>query len=249
MNKRSLLSIIVLLAILLAGCNLLTNPQVSIIKPSDVTISENREVSGFDSIEFSTLGKINLIQGDQESLNISGPDNVVPLIITEVRNKTLIIRTEENVSITIPSSQNPLTFTIVVKDLTGLTVSGVGDIQVDALSTTRMDVTMSGAGMVQFNQLSAETINLNLSGVGGMELTGEAQKTTIEISGAGGVNAPDLKTSTADITISGLGGVVIWVTDELTGEISGGGNVSYYGDPQTSTSSTGIGTFKPLGSK
>jgi len=249
MNKHSLLSIIVLLAMLLAGCNLLSNPEDRIIRPSDVNISENREVSGFDSIEFSTLGKINIIQGEQESLNISGPDNVVPLIITEVRNKTLIIRTEENVSITIPSSQNPLTFTIVVKDLTGLTVSGVGDTQVDALSTARMDVTMSGAGVVQFNQLSAETLNLNLSGVGGMELTGEAQKTTIEISGAGGVNAPDLKTSTADITISGLGGVVIWVTDELTGEISGGGNVSYYGDPQTSTSSTGIGTFKPLGSK
>jgi hypothetical protein len=78
MNKHSLLSIIVLLAMLLAGCNLLSNPQDRIIRPSDVNISENREVSGFDSIEFSTLGKINIIQGDQESLNISGPDNVVP---------------------------------------------------------------------------------------------------------------------------------------------------------------------------
>lgn len=243
MNKHSLLIIVVLFAMLLAGCNLLSNPEDRIIRPSDVNISENREVSGFDSIEFSTLGKINLIQGDQESLNISGPDNVVPLIITEVRNKTLIIRTEENISITIPSTNNPLTFTIVVKDLTGLTVSGVGDTQVDALSTARMDVTMSGAGIVQFNQLSAETLNLNLSGVGGMELTGEAQKTTIEISGAGGVNAPDLKTSTADITISGLGGVVIWVTDELTGEISGAGSVNYYGNPQVKTNSSGLGSF------
>ena len=249
MNKRRLLSVIVLLAMLLASCNLLSNPQVKIIRPSDVNISENRDVSGFDSIEFSTLGKVNIIQGDQESLNISGPDNVVPLIITEVRNNTLIIRTEENINITAPSSQNPLTFTIVAKDLSGLTVSGVGDVQVDAVTTPRLDVTMSGAGMVQVNQLVADELDLNLSGAGGMEITGEAQQTTIEISGVGGVNAPDLKTSTADINISGLGGVVIWVTDQLTGEISGSGNVSYYGDPQTSTSSTGIGTFKPLGSK
>ena len=179
MNKHSLLSIDVILAMLLAGCNLLSNPQVKIIRPSDVNISENRDVSGFDSIEFSTLGKINLIQGDQESLNISGPDNVVPLIITEVRNKTLIIRNDENVNITVPSSQNPLTFTIVAKDLTGLTVSGVGDVQLDAVSTPRLEVTMSGAGMVQMNQLGADELDLNLSGAGGMEITGEAQQTTI----------------------------------------------------------------------
>ena len=71
----------------------------------------------------------------------------------------------------------------------------------------------------------------------------------IDISGAGSVNAPDLKIQTANITISGLGGATLWVTDQLTGDISGAGSVSYYGTPQTNTNSSGLGKFKSLGSK
>jgi hypothetical protein len=63
------------------------------------------------------------------------------------------------------------------------------------------------------------------------------------------VEAPDLQIQTANVSVSGLGGATLWVTDELSGEISGAGSVSYYGDPQTNTQSSGIGGFKSLGSK
>ena len=112
-----------------------------------------------------------------------------------------------------------------------------------------MNIDMSGAGKVSQNQITTDNLKVTISGVGGIDIFGQATQTTIDISGAGGVNAPDLKTQTANITISGLGNVTIWVTDQLTGDISGGGSVSYYGDPQTSTTSTGLGTFKSLGSK
>lgn len=71
----------------------------------------------------------------------------------------------------------------------------------------------------------------------------------INISGTGSVNAPDLKVKTASISISGLGNATLWVTDLLTGNISGGGSVSYSGEPQTNAISTGIGDLKSLGNK
>jgi len=119
----------------------------------------------------------------------------------------------------------------------------------EALTTPRLDINMSGAGKVQQNQITTENLNLNISGVDGIDIFGQATQATIDISGAGGVNAPDLKTQTVNITISGLGSVTIWVTDQLTGNISGGGSVSYYGDPQTNTTTIGLGNFKPLGEK
>ena len=148
MRTRPIFISITLLAILLISCNLFTTTGIKMITPSDVNISENRDVSGFAAIEFSTLGKVNLMQGDQESLNISGPDNLVPEIITEVRNGTLIIRTKENIGVAALRSENPLTFTIVVKELTALTISGAGDVQMEALTTPRLDINMSGAGRV-----------------------------------------------------------------------------------------------------
>lgn len=249
MKSRNVFIALVFLVIFSISCNILTNTGVKVITPSNVIISENREVSGFTAIEFSTLGKVNIIQGDKESLNISGPDNLVPEVITEVRNGILIIRTKENLNINPLGSDNPLTFTIVAKELTSLSVSGAGDVQIETLSTPSFDITMSGAGKVQQNQITTDNINITLSGLGGIDISGQATQSTINISGAGGVNAPDLKTQNANITISGLGSVTIWVTDQLTGNISGGGSVSYYGNPQVNTTSSGLGSYKSLGEK
>ncbi len=249
MKIRTMFVSVIILSIVLSSCSVLSNAGVRVITPSKNIISENRNASGFTAIDFSTLGKINIIQGNVESLNISGPDNLVPEISTSVSNGTLIIKNKEKFTVTSLSSADVLTFTIVVKELTSLNVSGLGDIQVDATNTPSLDLTMSGAGKVQLNQFTTNILKVNLSGLGGLEATGSATQATIEISGAGSVTAPDLKVQTADITISGLGGATLWVTGQLTGDISGAGSVSYYGSPQTNTKSSGLGQFKSLGNK
>jgi hypothetical protein len=249
MKIRAVFIPLIILTILLSSCSVLTNAGVKVITPSNNIISENRDVSGFSAIDFSTIGKINIIHGDVESLNISGPDNIVPEISSSVSNGTLIIKNKENFTVTAVTSANVLTFTIVVKDLTALTVSGVGDVQVETLTTPNMELTMSGAGKVQMSQLTTDNLKIILSGLGGLDISGSATQASIDLSGAGSVNAPELKIQSADITISGLGGATLWVTNQLTGNISGAGSVSYYGSPQTNTASTGLGQFKSLGNK
>jgi hypothetical protein len=243
MKTFNRLLILIIVAMLAIGCNL------NMITPSNVIISENREVSGFSAIDFSTFGKVNIMQGDTESLNISGPDNIVPRIKTSVKNGTLVIETEGNLNIAPSGKLNPLIFTIVVKNLNSLDVSGLGDVQIETLSTPNLTIDMSGAGKVVQNQITTDELVIDLSGLGGIDITGQATQATIDISGAGSVNAPDLKIQNANVNISGLGSATLWVTDELSGEISGGGSVSYYGNPQANTSSTGLGSFKSLGDK
>jgi len=249
MKNKTLLLPVLILAMSVISCNFLTNMDINVITPSDVNISENRAVSGFDAIEFSAYGKMNIIQGDVESLNISGPDNIVPEIRTTVRNGTLVIDTRDNLTVRPTSQENPLTFTLVVKELTSLDVSGLGEVQIEPLSTPRILYNMSGAGSIVQNQITTEEINIDLSGLGGIEISGQAIQGSIEISGAGSVDAADLQLNTATVNMSGLGGATLWVTDQLTGDISGAGSVSYYGDPQTSTTSSGLGNFKSLGNK
>jgi hypothetical protein len=234
---------------LLSSCNVIPILGGKVITPSNVTTSENRDVSGFNTIDFSTYGKINIMQGDKESLNISGPDNLVPEISTTVNNGTLIIKTNEDITINPLNNDNPLVFTIVVQDLLGLKLSGAGDVQIETLSTPSLNINMSGAGKITQNQITTDGLFITLSGVGGIDITGKATQATIDISGAGSVNAPDLQIQTANVTISGLGGATVWVTDQLTGSISGAGSVSYYGSPQANTNSSGLGKFNSLGSK
>lgn len=234
---------------LLSSCGVLTNMGFNVGTSSSTITSENRDVSGFNAIDFSTFGKINVSQGDKESLNISGPADLVQKISTTVTDGTLIIDEKGNITLPSISNYNTLTYTIVVKDLSSLNISGAGDVQVETLTSPDMNVTLTGAGKVQMNQLTTDRLIVEISGLGGLEISGSASQATIDISGTGNLNAPDLKIQTAVITIPGLGSATVWVTDKLIGTISGAGSISYFGSPQTITNSTGIGSFKPLGNK
>ena len=250
MKTTSVILWFVFVGVLIAGCGIMQIGQnVKTIPASNTIVSETRTASGFTGINVRTLGQVILSQGDNESVTVKGSDNIVPLIKTSVRDGVLYIETDETVAFTGMNTANMLTFTIMVKDLTSLTVSGLADVQMESLSTTDLAVTMSGAGNLKLNQLKANSMNITLSGLGNVDVAGEVTTATIKISGAGGVNAPDLKIKTATVDIPGLGGAKVWVTDRLTGTISGGGDVSYYGNPQADTKTTGLGSFKSLGSK
>ncbi len=251
--KTKLVFLPILLAALLAiSCNGLVKigDGGKTIMPSDVNMTEERAVSGFSGINMSTLGRVLITQGENESLTIEGRDNLVPLIQTEVRDGVLYIDMKEDTSLLLGQNDNELlTFTITLKDLTSLTVSGLADVEMDTLSTSGLSIVMSGAGQFKLDQLTAESVDIDLSGLGNVDISGEVTQETIEISGAGSVNAADLKCQTANVDIPGLGGATVWVTDTLTGNISGGGSVNYYGTPQVDAETSGLGQFEKLGDK
>ncbi|OGN96918.1 MAG: hypothetical protein A2Z71_07125, partial [Chloroflexi bacterium RBG_13_50_21] len=183
-----ILSIILAVFLVTSGCGILSNINARTITPSDVIISETRDVSSFNAVSMGSVGKVLLSQGNTESLTITGSDNLVPLIKTNVSNHTLNIDTDENIIVTGFNTENMLTFTIVVKDLSALTVSGLGDVQMATLSTPSLDLTMSGAGKVQLNQLTADTLMVTVSGLGSVDIAGGVSQATIDIPGAGTVN-------------------------------------------------------------
>ena len=252
MKKTIVFLPLMLILALTVACSRLTNfvPGGEGITPSDTIITEQRDVSGFTGIDMSTFGKVVITQGEDESLTITGSDNVVPLVQTTVSDGVLSIELEENINVLgVSNAQRVLTFTIMVTDLSSLTVSGLAEVEMESLSTSTLALDMSGAGHVQLNDLAAQNVDITVNGLGGIDVAGEAAHATVSIPGAGEVNAGDLECETADVTISGLGTATVWVTDELTGTISGAGNVRYYGNPVTDTQSTGVGQFESLGSK
>jgi hypothetical protein len=220
-----------------------------VIAASSAVIRETREVSGFTGVDMRGIGKLVLVQGDSESLEVSGPDNVVPLVRTSVQGGVLVLELQPENIVTGMNPADMLTFSVGVKDLSSVSVSGLGDVEMDGLKAPRLNVTMSGSGRIALRSLALDGLVLRLSGMGDVTLSGGAADAEIDISGAGNVNAPDLRIQTARITISGAGSATLWVTDSLTGTISGAGNIEYYGNPEVHANTSGVGRFKPLGNK
>src|SRR5215475_1895770 len=79
--------------IVLAGCNL--SIGASGVKGSGIMKTEKRSLAPFDSIEASFHGSIQAHTQGREGLEISGDDNITPLITTEVNNGILYIRSSK----------------------------------------------------------------------------------------------------------------------------------------------------------
>ena len=211
--------------------------------------TETRDVAGFNGVQFAGLGELNISQGASEGLTIEAEDNILPKIVTEVRSGILYIGFErDNWQDMVRPTRN-IVFTLKVKNLNSLDLSGLGNVTMPKLSTDSLDVKVSGAGGVKIEQISAKTVTSSMSGAGNVELAGKITSHTLTLSGLGNYSAGDLESQSASINLSGAGGATVWAKDSLTVKISGAGTVSYYGSPKISKDVSGLGVMNSLGSK
>lgn len=252
MNKRIILiAAITGIMLLLVSCSCYLPFQLSsfrVERGSGNVIEETREVSGFSKISLSGAGELRIIQGDQESLTIKAEDNLMEMIKTEVKDDTLELSIDQDWFVSVMPSKT-IIFTVYVKDLNGIEISGAGKVESDAIQTDQLDIVSSGFGDITIDQLTAQTLKLNISGGGNCDLSGEVATQDISIDGAGKFSAEDLKSKEIEIQISGAGDATVWATDTLRVNISGVGHVGYYGDPEIHQSISGAATVMQLGDK
>jgi hypothetical protein len=192
-------------------------------------ITEERAIDEVDRVTFSGIGDLTIQQGAAPALVIEAEDNVIPEIITEQAGRTLTIRYAERNGVARVRPTRNIHLTLTVTDLSQITLSGAGNVQLEALAAGDLEAVLSGAG--------------------NLEAAGTAQHLNLVLSGAGSFGGADLQAQTADVTLSGVGNAVVWATERLHATVSGVGWVNYYGDPQVTKDGGGLGTVRSLGDK
>jgi Putative auto-transporter adhesin, head GIN domain len=193
------------LVIILAGCGYISTSDK--VKGSGIVKTEKRSLTPFDSLEVVCHGSIQVRNQEQEGLEISGDDNILPLIITEVKNGTLYIRSSKEYD-----PQDKLEITVSVPDLKRFIFSGAGEANLSNVKNDRMEIALNGAGS--------------------LTASGDTKDADITLSGAGSVDAKNLHADNAKVNSSGVGSVEIYVTGQLDAKTSGIGEISYYGNPK-----------------
>ena len=242
MNKRFLK----LIGILIIGTFLMTACGLRTIQGSGDSITESRDVSGFDSISLSGIGRVIITQGDDESLIIEADDNLMEYITSEVRDGKLELDFTDIVRFDpIPS----IVFRVNVNDLNALESVGVGALEMEKLNTDQLEISTSGTGVITIDELTVTDLVVVADGTGSIKLAGTAETQEIKLIGTGDYEAPDLESQTAAVDVTGTGSVEIWVLDSLDVVITGVGEVSYFGRPNETQSITGTGSVTSLGDK
>ena len=178
------------------------------VEGSGVLALQERTVKTFQAIEIAGSADVDVSIGEPQSVIIETDDNILPLIETEVRGDTLVIRTVSNTSII---SEHPIHVIIIVKSLDTVRIAGSGNMNIEGLA--------------------AEKLQIELPGSGNITATGTAERVVVSLGGSGNILCGDLAAQSAEININGSGNVTVDTSESLDVHISGSGNVHYRGNP------------------
>jgi hypothetical protein len=204
-------------------------------------VSERREVCEFDQVIMYVNGimnKVQITQGEQESLTIEGRPDILSKITTVVRGRALFIRFDGNwidklgFALSTSLTRSTVRYTLTVKDLAGLDLTGLVHAQLAELHANNLRLSLKGAGDVAIGWLTAQSLDVDLQGVGRIELDGQVDAQRVSIDGPGHYKALNLKSLRARVSLKGLGRADIWAVDRLDVKVRGLGHVGVRGVPK-----------------
>lgn len=216
--------------------------------------TETRQIGPFSKIRFKDFGKLILTQGEQESLTIEADDAIFDELISEVRGDSLVLGLDEDwlarigslISSIFSSNKTKITYKLTFVSLEKISVSGKCNLSCETIDANDLKINVSGMGNLEFGQLACDNLDVNISGRGEFEAAGSAQRQEVHISGSGEYQTPGLACQSARIVISGQGNATVRAAENLDINISGLGQVNYYGQPVIHQVISGVGKSKHL---
>jgi hypothetical protein len=187
---------------------------------SGVAATQPRQVGEFRRLEVRGSTDVVVTVGKSTSVVVSGDDNLVGQVITEVAGDALVVRQESGNS----SPRLKLLVTVTTPALEGVSIMGSADVRVQGVNGARFKAHISGSG------------DLDVAGT-----TGDLEAS---VSGSGDMRLYGLAARAAQVKIAGSGDVQVHAQQSLQAKISGSGDIRYRGDPQTQISVSGSGSVR-----
>lgn len=178
-----------------------------VIKGNGNKSTDKRTLSSFSRLSVDIAADIEFIGANNYRLEVSGDENIVPLITSKVSNDTLLIKSDQSFS-----TQKKLHIKIYG-------------------SPTLSAVTIDGSSDIKLAGLKGDTLTVKLDGSGSLIAEGSVQSLILDINGSGDANTRKLQADSVSIYVGGAADVVITANKKLNIAIDGAGDVVYYGNP------------------
>lgn len=207
-------------------------------------ISQARNLSNFNAIQVSGSFIVKVKTGAKETnATVIADENLQQYINTQVSNDSLIIRTQQGISID-PSKR--VEIDVNASDLKSLSNSGSSLVSIDGINSSAFNVESSGSGQVDISG-NTNTMKIDKSGSGKINLSGSAQDLNIDMSGSAEILADKFSAQNVAIDLSGSGRITVRAKDNLKISARGSGKIYYYGQPRISQEVRGSARIESLG--
>lgn len=207
------------------------------IKGNRNVVSEDRTIrSDFEIINVQQGINLTISQGNPTSLSVEADENVIDLLITEVKNNELNIYFEKsvyqakarNVFLTSENISK-------IKASSGASVKSENTIQAETL-----ELNSSSGSTMKIRTIANEITSESSSG-SNITIVGKSNSFTANSSSGSSINAKDLKVVNAITKASSGANIDVNVTGKLTAKASSGADIDYEGSPETVDKNTSSG--------
>jgi hypothetical protein len=221
---------------------------LSLFQPAISQEVEQRNLDAFSEISLKIDANIHLTQDDDQAFEIKGKSSTLKKVITEVKNRKLVIKYSAKNSWLKSWNPGPIDIYITIPQIDKLFLSGTGLIEAtDDINARIIDLTLSGSGDIKLKALNAEKVTASLSGSGDILIKGEdAQEFTANVSGSGDIVATEMPAKDVRVKISGSGNCKVNATEDLHIRVAGSGSVEYAGNPMVDSKIAGSGKIKSI---
>lgn len=217
MLKRALVGL--LLSLFCAGMGWAHDPNH--VEGSGKIVTDKRVVADFSAIELDGAFDTVVVCQEKKRLEITGDDNIVPLIKTEVKDGVLHIYAEKSFS-----TRKMFKVVIGMQTLDKLAVSGANEVSVEKVKSGRLRLEADGSSTIT--------------------IAGRAGSVSSDLSGAATLQAGKLEAEDVSVNISGAGNAEVYASQKLDAQIMGAGSVVYAGNPKdVSRQVLGAGSIEP----
>jgi hypothetical protein len=204
---------------------------------------EKMDIDDFSGIELNGNYVVMLENADFCSVEAAIPDGKKDLLISEVKDGILIIKTIEATL----DDHDKIELVIKAPKIESIEVSA--SVRITAkkpFEFDRLRLESSGALKVEM-ELKGNYLDADLSGATNLDLRGEVRNVVLNIPGAGKISAYDLITENFELDLAGAGKAQVYASKRLNVDLSGACSVTYKGHPsEIFTNISGIGRVREV---
>jgi hypothetical protein len=219
-----------------SGCNVSINGGFGPpIVGSGVEKKDARQVADFTRVELRSFIAATVTVGEKPSLTIVGDDNIVPLVVSRVKDGVLEILVEAQQPIQVKNSLQAL---ITTPKLESVLAEGVVKATCTLGETASFRAEASGASTITLEKVQSGSLELVAEGASTVYAKGKTESLKAEALGASTVSAPDLQAEKATVSIEGASTGKLRVSGSVDGSVDGASNATISGGPKTRSVST-----------
>lgn len=231
--KNLLKASLFLFIIALGGCIIKVDNNPQPLSAYD-EIRQEITLKNFDQIRTGSAFKVNIIQGNNFRIIVTGDRMDVNDLDFYVRNGVLNGGYRSNSR----NQRYSMRIDITIPSLSAVDFSGATTAEVGNFNSNTFNVILSGASKLNLD-VKTQKMNLDISGASQFTPSGNAKNVSGDLSGASQLNAFGFLSDEVNVSVSGASNARIDVIKYLKIDASGASKVRYRGNPITEINVSG----------